>query len=65
MSRKLILLLSVMLSACSSGPVAKLTMESGVPVVYPARASQHEPLVEAYGPTFRSVAADYPDYQFN
>ncbi len=55
----------LLVSGCSAGSGDIVSLNNMVPVYYPAANTTQEPLVEAYGPTFRSVARDYPEYQFN
>ena len=58
----------VLLSGCSLLPTAQ--EESHVPVVYPAEFSAsvrtgESEMIKAYGPSWKDVSEQYPEYRFN
>ncbi len=60
----LVIALTLILAGCSGDFMAELHPDKMVPVYYPAATAQSS-IEKEYGPTFRSVAGDYPEYQFN
>lgn len=72
------LLMGVALCGCSSSLTSPLLDMAGsvsvpilngprkMPVVFPAAADSEENyMAEAYGPAWKNLEADYPEYEFN
>ena len=77
--KKLLLLCLLLLGGCSTGvhtSLVEMDMDVDLPfltggsrqaVVFPDRAAADggSPMVEAFGPEWRSVERAYPEYRFN